>query len=218
MTSAEQWPPAGVHVTCGPLELRFLSDELLGRLADLATDGIHAPDRMPFNVPWTRGAPDEVRRSVLQYHWRQRASWTRDRWALELGVLVDGELIGTQGFVTEQFAVTRSAETGSWLGLRHQGRGWGTLMRLAVLHLLFDGLDAEHATTAAFEDNGPSNGVTRRLGYRADGATTVAREGRAVTSLRYRMDRAAWSSRPMSLRPKVTLDGIEPLRAFVGLT
>lgn len=213
----DQWPPAGVRILCGDLELRFLTDDLLVPLAELASEGVHAPDFMPFTQPWTRGTPDEVRRSVLQYQWGLRGSWSREKWSLELGVLRDGEVLGIQGVYAKDFAVTREAETGSWLGLRHQGQGVGTLMRLAVLHLFFDGLGGEHATTSAFEDNGPSNGVTRRLGYRTNGETTVAREGTAARSLRYVLHRADWDARPAELRPDVTLEGVPALRAFLGL-
>ncbi len=213
----EKWPPAGVRILCGDLELRFLTDDLLVRLAELAGEGVHAPDFMPFVQPWTRGTPQQVQRSVLQYQWGLRGSWSREKWSLELGVLRDGEVLGIQGVYAQDFAVTREAETGSWLGLRHQGQGVGTRMRLAILHLLFDGLGAQHATTSAFEDNGPSNGVTRRLGYHPNGETTVVREGSAVRSLRYVLHDTDWQARPAALRPDVTLEGVAALREFLGL-
>ncbi|GEA85636.1 GNAT family N-acetyltransferase [Cellulomonas gelida] len=214
----EQWPPAGVRLLCGDLELRFGSDDLLVQLADLAAEGVHAPDFMPFTQPWTRGTPDDVRRSLLQYQWGMRGSWSAAKWSLELAVLRDGEVLGIQGVYAKDFAVTREAETGSWLGLRHQGQGVGTLMRLAILHLLFDGLGAQRATTSAFEDNGPSNGVTRRLGYRTNGDAMIAREGAAARSLRYVLDREAWECRADDLRPDIALEGVPALRAFVGLS
>jgi RimJ/RimL family protein N-acetyltransferase len=215
---SQVWPVAGVVVRSGDLELRYLDDELLERLALLAADGVHAPDSMPFTFPWTRGTPDEVARSVLQYQWKLRSTFAPEAWVLELAVVRDGEVLGVQGIRTEGFAVTRSAETGSWLGLRHQGQGVGTRMRLAVLHLLFDGLDAQRATTEAFADNGPSNGVTRRLGYRENGAVTLVRDDAPVVSRRYALERADWDARPAELRPEVTMEGIAPLREFIGLT
>jgi RimJ/RimL family protein N-acetyltransferase len=211
------WPVAGVVVRSGDLELRYLDDELVQQLALLAGDGVHATDFMPFSFPWTRGTPDEVARSVLQYQWKLRSTFSAAEWALELAVVRDGEVLGVQGMRSEGFAVTRSAETGSWLGLRHQGQGVGTRMRLAVLHLLFEGLDAQRATTAAFADNGPSNGVTRRLGYRENGTATLVRDGDAVVSRRYVLERADWDARPAAQRPAVTMEGIDPLRDFLGL-
>lgn len=217
MDLVEMWPPAGVRVLCGDLELRYLDDELLVHLADLGADGIHDPATMPFTRSWTRGTPDEVRWSILQYQWGLRGAFSREKWSLELAVLRGGEVLGIQGVYAQDFAVTREAETGSWLGLRHHGQGVGTRMRLAILHLLFDGLGGEHATTSAFADNGPSTGVTRRLGYAPNGETVVAREGVAARSLRYVMHRATWEARGPELRPDVTLEGVPALRAFLGL-
>ncbi|MBT0993471.1 GNAT family N-acetyltransferase [Cellulomonas sp. DKR-3] len=219
MTSGMEtvWPAAGVLVRSGDLELRYLDDELALRLALLAADGVHAPDFMPFTNPWTRGTPDEVARSVLQYQWKLRSTFGPEAWALELAVLRDGEVLGIQGMYTEKFTLTRSGETGSWLGLRYQGQGVGTRMRLAVLHLLFEGLDAQRATTSAFADNGPSNAVTRRLGYRENGTDTAVREDAPVVSRRYVLERADWDARPPELRPPVELEGVGPLRAFLRL-
>ena len=80
----------------------------------------------------------------------------------------------------ERGLVTRTAETGSWLGLEHQHGGVGTRMRLMILHLLFEGLDAQHATSSAFVDNPGSSGVSRRIGYRENGVLHQARAGGPV--------------------------------------
>jgi len=55
--------------------------------------------------------------------------------------------------------------TGSWLGMRHQGKGFGTEMRAAILMLAFDHLGAKTARSSAFTDNPRSLAVSRRLGY-----------------------------------------------------
>ena len=57
-------------------------------------------------------------------------------------MLVDGEVVAVQDLFAVAFPVTRVAPTGSWLRRRFQGRGIGTAMRAAVLHLAFEGLDA----------------------------------------------------------------------------
>jgi hypothetical protein len=46
-TAAMALPVLGLRITAGPLELRGVTDDLLGPLADLAIEGIHAPDAMP---------------------------------------------------------------------------------------------------------------------------------------------------------------------------
>ena len=68
------WPLAALRVRSGDLELRYMDDADVHALARLAADGVHAPDAMPFTVPWTRGTPTEVSRSVLTYQWGARAS------------------------------------------------------------------------------------------------------------------------------------------------
>jgi len=211
------WPLAALRVRSGDLELRYMDDADVLALARLAAQGIHTPDAMPFTVPWTRGTPTEVARSILTYQWGARASFTPQSWKLELAVVRDGEVLGTQSLTASDFLVTRTAETGSWLGLRHHGQGIGTRMRLLILHLFFDGFDGLRATTSAFDDNAPSNAVTRRLGYAENGVEILVREGEPATSRRYAMSRAAWDARPGALRPDVTLVGIEGAREQLGL-
>lgn len=123
------WPPARLRIQAGDLELRYLEDDLMVQLADLAGHGVHEPEAMPFVFPWTRGTPTEVARSLLGYQWRARASVTPQRWCLELAVLYCGEPVGIQAIEAEEFLVAGMVTTGSWLGQEHQGGGLGTRMR-----------------------------------------------------------------------------------------
>lgn len=216
-TPLDPWPVSGLRVVSGDLELRYLDDPLLLELAALAAAGIHPPDVMPFSVPWTRGTPQEVARSVLTYQWGVRSRLSPQSWALELAVVHDGVVAGVQAAAASAFPVTRTLETGSWLGRRHQGSGLGTRMRLLMLHLAFEGLGARTVTTSAFEDNAPSTAVTRRIGYLPNGEDTVEREGSPVRSHRFVLDRATWERRPDALRPAVTLHGVAATRTFLGL-
>ncbi|SDB92692.1 Protein N-acetyltransferase, RimJ/RimL family [Sanguibacter gelidistatuariae] len=211
------WPLTDVRVISGDLELRYLDDALLFELAELAAAGVHSPDAMPFTFPWTRGTPQEVARSVLAYQWGVRSRLSPQDWTLELAVVRDGRVLGVQSVMAKDFTVAGALETGSWLGLRHQGAGVGTRMRLMILHLAFEGLGAQVATTSAFEDNPGSNGVTRKIGYLPNGRDAVAREGSPAVSQRYVLDRTAWDRRAESLRPEVTLHGVESVRTFLGL-
>ena len=211
------WPLTDLRVVSGDLELRYLDDALLFELAELAGEGVHAPDAMPFTFPWTRGTPQETARSVLTYNWNARAQISTEKWAIELAVVRDGRALGIQSIMAKDFLVTRTLETGSWLGLRHQGAGVGTRMRLMILHLAFEGLGTQVATTSAFDDNPASNGVTRKIGYQENGRDTVAREGQPVVSQRYALDRAAWDGRPEALRPEVTLHAVAGVRELLGV-
>jgi len=215
---AELWPPAGLRVQWDDLELRYLDDDLLLRLAALAGEGVHSDDLMPFTVSWTRGTPTEVARSVLRYQWSARTRVEPDDWRLELAVLVGGEPVGVQGVFAKDYPVTRSAETGSWLGRRFHGAGIGTRMRLAMLHLLFDGLGAQEATTAAFADNLASQAVTRKLGYVATGRRVLGREGAPAESLDFAMSREQWLARPSSLRPALTVTGADAVAELLTVT
>ncbi|KAF2419097.1 GNAT family protein [Microbacterium sp. B35-30] len=191
---ARLWPASAVRVRAGDLELRWIDDDLLVELSDLAGRGIHDPDQMPFAHPWTRGSADEVARSVLAYQWGIRNRLSPTEFVLELAVVHEGIPVGIQGITARDWSVLRRVTTGSWLGRDHQGRGIGTRMRMLALHLAFEGLGAREATSGAFADNESSNGVSRRVGYDSDGAFHMAREGEAALHRRYVMSRERWES------------------------
>jgi len=67
-------------------------------------------------------------------------------------VLERGVPVGIQSMSATQWASTRVAGTGSWLGREFQGRGIGTRMRALMLHLVFEGLGAREVTSDAFAD------------------------------------------------------------------
>ncbi len=208
------WPLFGLRLRVGDIELWLPADEELAALADLAAQGVHRPQEMPFFVPWTRPEPPESQRSFLQYHWSLRAAWQPAGWSLNLGTFRAGEPVGSQEISGKGFAVRRSVSTGSWLGQRFHRRGIGTAMRAAVLALAFDGLGALDARTGAFEDNASSLGVTRKLGYRENGHEVHDREGQRAVELRFVMTAEDWRSRS---RPEVEIEGLEACRELFGL-
>lgn len=168
-------PLLGLRISAGPIELRGLTDEALVGLAELAVAGIHAPDQMPFYVPWTDVPADELPGRLAAYHWRQRTEFSIDAWNADFGVWYDGTMVGTQGVGTRDYLVTRTGETGSWLGRVHQGRGIGTLMRQVVCAFFFDHLEAQEVTSGAFIDNPASLAVSRKVGYRPGGTRRLQR-------------------------------------------
>lgn len=149
-TAATLLPLLGLRIQAGPVELRGITDDLLGPLADLAARGIHDPDTMPFSFPWTAVPPEELPKNFAQHHWKVRASFAPQKWSMELAVFWNGELAGIQGISTKDYLVTRVGESGSWLGLAFQGRGIGTAMRQVLCAFMFDHLEADHITSAAF--------------------------------------------------------------------
>src|SRR5215831_17752409 len=104
---------------------------------------------MPFSNLWTdrRGAAFD--RGFAQYFWRQRGRWSPESWALPFAVRWEGRAIGIQQIEGQDFPVLRAVGTGSWLGRRYQGHGFGTEMRAAVLSFAFAGLLAECAVSGA---------------------------------------------------------------------
>ncbi|MBX7430930.1 GNAT family N-acetyltransferase [Mycobacterium sp. Y57] len=106
-----------------------------------------------------------MERNTLRFYWRSRAETTIEHWDLQLCALVDDVVVGMCSVAADDFAVHRHAETGSWVGRRYQRRGIGREMRHAALHLIFAGLEADHATTGAWHDNAASLAVTRALPY-----------------------------------------------------
>jgi len=174
-TLAELFPVLGLRITAGPLELRGITDDDLPALAQLVEDGIHDADRMPFFEPWTNAPKGELARNTAQYHWRTRSQFSVTEWTLNLGVWSEGTLVGQQGIETKDYLVTRTGETGSWLGQRFQGRGIGTSMRQVICAFVFDHLDAQEITSGAFLDNPASLAVSRKVGYRENGVRRLKR-------------------------------------------
>src|SRR5690348_14125351 len=157
MAISDVFPPLGLRVTSGDpddrLELRGLTDDHLEELAQVAVAGVHDPARTPFTFPWTDAPKDELPLRFAQYHWQCRAEWSPSKWQLNLGVWHRGRILGVQGCTAHDYLVTHTVETGSWLGLEHQGAGVGTRMRRMMCALLFDHLDARWITSGFFHDN-----------------------------------------------------------------
>jgi RimJ/RimL family protein N-acetyltransferase len=208
-------PLLGLRLRTPRLELRLPAEDELVRFAQLAEQGVHPPEEMPFFVAWTDGIgkPGFVDEFVA-FHRTQRDEWRPDRWHLVLGVWTGGEPIGTQGVDANDFATTRTAETGSWLGQRHQRRGFGTEMRAAVLELLFRGLGAVAATSGALDGNVASERVSEKLGYVLSGEDVASPRGVPVRQRKFRLERAQWEARE---RPPVEIVGLEPCLPLFGL-
>ena len=167
-------PLFGLRLRTPRLELRLPTREELEALREVALQGIHPPEFMPFAVAWT---DDAELAEFLDYHEMRRREWSRDACHLELGVWLEDEPVGVQAIESTSFAKTRTVGTGSWLGQRFQRRGVGTEMRTAVLELAFRGLGAELARSGAIDGNVASLRVSEKLGYRIIGRGTVQPRG-----------------------------------------
>jgi RimJ/RimL family protein N-acetyltransferase len=102
----------------------------------------------------------------------------------------------------------------SWLAPGQRGRGIGTEMRAAVLHLAFAGLGACEAESDAFADNQASNQVSRALGYEPNGTTWDTRRGEVAPIQRWRLTRDAWER---VRRGDIELIGVQACLPALGL-
>ncbi len=208
------WPLFDVVVTTPRLTLRVVDDDLAVELAALAARGVHDPATMPFAVPWTDLPQPELERGVLQFHWRTRAETSPAGWRIPFAAIVGRDVVGATDLAAVDFPTLRSFETGSWLGIEHQGQGIGKEMRMATLTVGFDGMGAEEATTGAWSDNVASLGVTRALGYEFAGARRAVRRDRADELHGYRMSRAHFAT---IRRADIEVTGMEPVREMLGV-
>ena len=209
------WPLFDLAVVTPRVVLRYVDDELAGRLIEVAEAGIHDPDWMPFTIPWTDLQPPVLQRDMLRYWWRTRSETTVEAWHLDLAVLVDDVAVGVTTLDGTNFPVDRTFRTGSWLGRRFQRQGIGTEMRAASLHLGFAGLGADVANRRRRSGTTPlSLGVTRRLGYEPVGTHVELRRGQPSEQLTFHMTRAAWERRR---RGDIELRGIERVRELLAV-
>jgi RimJ/RimL family protein N-acetyltransferase len=211
--AVDAWPLFGLVVRSARLELRLPLEDELFDLLEVGRD-VHDPAEMPFGVPWTDKKSPDFEREFMQYHWSTRASWKPTHWVFDLGVWLDGRIVGTQGVRGDDFAVIREVGTGSWLGRQFQGHGIGKEMRSAALSFAFDMLGAASASSGAFVDNLSSVGVSRALGYRENGSESMAPRGVAREHVRFLMTREAWYSRE---RPPVSVEGFDACRDMFGI-
>jgi RimJ/RimL family protein N-acetyltransferase/predicted GNAT family acetyltransferase len=175
------------------LELRLPTRAEARRLFKVARAGIHPPDVMPFEVPWTDNL-DEA--DFVAYS----TASTPD--AIRFAVFLDGAPVGVQGVDVNPDRVT----TGSWLGEAYQGRGLGTEMRAAVLTYAFGHRGAAVARSGAIQGNPQSLGVSRKLGYEVVGTHVVSPRGAPLDHTDVELRRERFRS-PVP----VTVDGVRPL-------
>jgi RimJ/RimL family protein N-acetyltransferase len=205
------WPLFDLRIMTPRVEIRMPDDDVLGKLALLASKGIRDPATMPFLQPWTDEPSPMLEQGLMQWGWRHRAEWSPNRWTFNGAVFVDGALVGVQSVTADDFALERSVNTGSWLGRAHQGRGIGKEMRTAILSFAFDTLGAREALSGGFVDNESSLRVSRSLGYEENGRRTIVRRGIPTEMVDLRMDLATWRG---SERITAQVVGFEGCREF----
>jgi RimJ/RimL family protein N-acetyltransferase len=127
------FPIYDLRLHTATLELRLPDLALLEELVAVAAGVVHPPELMPFAVPWTDRPSPQMEREAFQHHLLQVAKWSPQSWTYNPIMIDEGQVIGSQGLVAENFAQSRSVHTGSWLGQEFQGRGLGREMRAGIL-------------------------------------------------------------------------------------
>lgn len=213
-TMSRHWPLFELRITTPRLQLRLPTEELCDQLIDTILEGVHDPERMPFSVPWTRAPSEELPFNTLSYLWQALAGFKRDDWTLPFAVIIDRVAVGMQTLIAKNFPITRQLESGSWLGQRYQGQGYGTEMRAAALYFAFAELGAKVATSMSFVDNPASIAVSRRTGYQDNGVDRVARDGVVAEQLRFRLTHDEWQRHRAV---EVQVDRFDRCRGLFGL-
>jgi RimJ/RimL family protein N-acetyltransferase len=212
---AEYLPVFRLRLRTERLELRLPDFDDLEQLAAAAADGIHDPDFMPFLVPWTAVPPRERARGTVLWMMRTIGNLSAEAWQLPFVTVFEGRVVGMQEIYGKEFKLKREVESGSWLTMAQHGKGIGTEMRAAVLALAFSGLGADYATSASFDGNAASAGVSRKLGYQGDGFEFHVVRGERRLDWRWRLSRADWESHR---RHEVTIEGLDDeVLAMLGL-
>jgi RimJ/RimL family protein N-acetyltransferase len=215
MTLQDSWPLFGLRITTPRLTLRLPTDADLGALLAVAKGGVHDPAHNPFFVPWTSLPSPEMEWRFLQYHWGCRATLSPDRWDLGFVVECDGVIVGSQSLHGKGFLKVPTAETGSWLGQRFQGRGIGVEMRRAILHFAFQNMRAEEITSGAFVHNLASQRVSLACGYQPNGTVLALNRDGVEEQVKFRITKAQWESARTDL--EVDVSGWDESRGLLGL-
>lgn len=212
---AHSYPPLNLEVRTPRLVLAGATDELLERLIPVVRAGVVGSGPLPFDDPMSFYQDSPGREwQWLRGIWAGRAHVDRGWWRLYFAVIVDGEPVGMQDLIGAEFAAFAAVSTFSWLGPGYRGRGIGTEMRAAALHLAFAGLAAREATSEAFMDNRASNRVSQALGYEPNGTSWATRRGDAALMTRWKLTRDRWDQ---TRRTDIELAGVQECLPVLGL-
>lgn len=222
-TLAQFWPPFALTMTATDGErsiiLRVVRDDDLVELSDITEADIYGSEVPSYAFVWLNAPYPERVAASFQFRWNNRAQLKPESWSLDF-VARDantGEVIGGMDIRATDFAKTRTVETGSWVFHKHQGSGYGSLMRHALIQLAFDVFGAARVETGWHEGNIASARVSEKLGYSVfptdrtspvyDGSLQPV-IGAALSPEAYRRSNVV-----------VTIDGVCPeLGAMLGLT
>jgi len=207
------WLLSNLRLETPRLTLRLPSEGELDDLAQASFGRVLSEDEQDFMGPWTQLPDGQFQRSFYQYHMSLRGSWSAQKWDLQFFIFdkESNEAIGCMGLSAEEFSLSRSVNTGSWILPEYRGRGLGKEARSAVLHLAFNELGAIEARSGASPSNHSSLGVSHSLGYHDDGEGYHLLHGRRDETIRLLCKKE-------NFQPscKVEVFGLDSCRDFFG--
>lgn len=166
---AALWPPFGLRIEVAGagrrIELRGMTDADIALIADVTPEDVYGPEIPEHAFPWIFSAPPDRARNSAQYRWLNRATFQPATWSLDMAVYDGTELIGVADLRATEFASRRAVATGSWNLYRHQGQGYGTLVRHGIAAFCFEHLGAERIESGWMLSNAASARVSAKLGY-----------------------------------------------------
>lgn len=208
------FPPFGLRISCGSLVISPITVDDILPLVEVASAGVAKDGRPnPFRYNWTAKPLDELGTSMAQFYWSTWGTFAKENWSLLFAVRFEGQVVGCQDLMARNFALTRTAETGSWLGDVHQGKGIGTLMRQVACAFAFDELGAVEVRSAAWVDNPSSRRVSEKVGYKAFDEVLLNRDGEAVAEVQFKLAPGDLVRPPH----RVEVEGITEFKKFIGI-
>ena len=190
-TLTDAWPLFGLRLRSERLVLRLPTDDDLSDLMALARAGIHPPDEMPFGVAWSTLPSPAFERGFMQHHWAMRAAWSPERLVPQPAWSSSTATRSARSRSTPtDFAVHRTVAH-RVVARAGRSRAAGSARRCARR------CSASPSTGSgrAWPRPRPSSTTRRRtrvsrsLGYEANGFGSLAPEGVARETQRFRMTR-----------------------------
>lgn len=208
-------PLLGLVIESGALRLSVPTDDEMPELINVARQGIHDPAERPFAVPWTEIPDPEFGWQFAQHQWLSRATSNPERWAINLMVRYQDQIVGMQSLRGTDFLHLGEVDTGSWISRSLHGQGLGTQVRAIALEFLFVDLHAQRALSGAFEHNKASMAVSSKLGYHkcSEGYYYNGRE--TVGFTHFRIERDTWMNGPH--RREISTYGTHDVRVLLGI-
>lgn len=220
---AKLWPPYGVRVTVitpqHHLTLRAITDTDLPEIASIEPEDIYGPDIPDHAFPWIFQKPTQRAYSSLQLRWLNRANMSGKNWSFDFAAYENETLIGVADLRAVDYCTNRTIETGSWNYFRHQGKGYGTLIRHGLAELCFHYFKAAKLQTAWLPSNIASGRVSEKLGYVHTGETEtpVGPEAKAKKAIVAQLSAQRYQ-RGYINAPQISVTGVTPqLLALLGV-